>query len=296
MLKKNVLLVLSLLLFGLVVASAQDTTRIQQISREMEQVQADFIAGKITPQQLQQRLSELSQQMEAARSSFNSQGASFSQAQLQRIETLLDQDKSLEAQFNNGHISEASYTQQANTLRTELNQIVEPFKGSPSASIQYTEVEEKIKKLWPGSIMGWPPNEGAFPRDERDRSYLEVGDLNRPLRQAPNTRASYSPTTRIGGAFGFIGGYRIFQTGANQAALEDLRRQIETATGKTMGRNQRGDGYFLEFIDNRSNNRDDNRRYWSTHSITLKNDGTLEYQVRDTSFDYGTDAPKNEEE
>jgi len=63
-----------------------------------------------------------------------------------------------------------------------------------------------------------------------------------------------------------------------------------------MGRNQRGDGYFLEFIDSRTLNRDDNRRYWSTHSITLKTDGTLEYHVYDTAFDYVTDTTKREEE
>jgi uncharacterized membrane protein len=262
---------------------AQDTGRIEQISREVGQVQADFEAGKITPQQLNQRLSELNRQMEAAREELLNSGASFSTAQLQRMETLMDEDKRLEAQYNTGLIAEEEYARQANEVRGAINGIAAPFQGSPSASVQAAEMEKRIQQLWPGSVAGWPPAEGAFPRDTRDRSYLEVGDLTRPLRQASGTRASYTPGTRVGGVFGFIARYRIFQTGdgANREALEDLKRQIESATGKTMERNRSGDGYYLEFIDNRSNDREDGLLYWSTHSVTLR-DGTLEYQVADT--------------
>jgi hypothetical protein len=270
--------------FGATQVQAQDVRKIEQISQEVVQVQADFEAGKITPQQFQQRLTELSQQLEVAKKELLNSGASFTPAQLQRMETLMDQGKNLEAQYNTGLITEADYTRQATEVQGEINDIAAPFQGSPSASMQSAEMEKRIKQRWPGSVAGWPPAQGAFPRDDHEeRSYLEVGDLSHPLQQASGTRASYSPGTRVGGIFGFIARYRIFQTGdgANQAALEDLKRQVESATGKTMERNRSGDGYYLEFIDSRTNNREDGLLYWSTHSITLR-DGTLEYQVADT--------------
>jgi len=291
----------------------QQQQRAEQLTQEMNQLQADFLAGRITLAQFQSRvallqneIANMNTQAQVARQQAEQSGASFSQAQLQRIETLLDQDKSLEAQNNERRITEADYTRQATAVRNELNQITAPFKGSPSAAIQYAEVEERIKKLWPGTIAGWPPTVGAFPRDSEDRSYLEVGDLNHPLRQGANTRASYYPRARIGGIFGFIASYRIFQTGANQATLEDLRRQIESATGKTMQRvtrtsgdggvtYQEANGYYLEFIDSRTNTNTSGLRYWSTHSIFLE-DGTLEYQVSDSSFDYGPSTTKSDEE
>jgi uncharacterized membrane protein len=260
---------------------AQNTERIEQVAREVGQVQADFEAKKITLQQFQQRLTELNRQLEAAKKELSNSGASFSPAQLRRMETLMDEDKSLEARYNAGLITEAEYTRLVTDVRGEINGIAAPFQGSHSASTQSAEMEKRTKQRWPGSVAGWPPAQGAFPRDTTERSYLEVGDLRHPLRQAPGTRASYSLGNRVGGVFGFIARYRIFQTGdgANQAALEDLRRQVESATGKTMKRSE--NGYYLEFVDSRSNNREDGLLYWSTHSLTLK-DGTLEYQVADT--------------
>ncbi len=292
MCNKHIMLFITLLAIGLMLVPAQDMERVRQLEQEMKQLSLDFSAGKITAQQLQERFAAIQQelqqqgrQQQEAQQNLRSQGASYSQAQIQQIETILDNHKHLEAQFNEHRISGAAYTEQAEQNSRELRRIIEPFADSNAAALQYYEAEERVNRLWLGSVLGMPPEKGAFPNDDRDRSYLEVGDLSHPIRQAPNTRASYSPL-RAGGAFGFIARYTVYQTGAgaNQAALEDLRRQVESATGHSMERNTRGTGYYLEFIDNRSHNRDDNSRYYSTHFIDLR-DGVLVYQVDDASYD-----------
>jgi hypothetical protein len=278
MLKKIITLAFALMVVGLAVVPAQDTTRMQQIARELEQAAADFAAGRINAQQFQQRANTLNQQMEDARRVIERSGASLSQAPLQRIETLLDQDKSLEAQFNEKRITEADYTRQANAVRNELNQIIDQVKGSPSAAIQYAEVEGRIKKLWPGSIPGWPSAtvEGGI-------NYLEIGGLNRPIRQAAGTRASYNIGRTTFSAP--ISSYIIYQSGANQAAFDDLKRQIENITGQTMERMDQTGGlngyrlYVLRKVDN------DGTHWYHYHEIILGNNGTISYVVNNTAYD-----------
>ena len=214
MTKKSIFFVIVLILFGFSFVTAQDTARMQQIAQEMEQVQADFIAGKINPQQLQQRLTELNRQLEEARRSMASTGASFSQAQLQRIETLLDQDKRLLAQYNESRISEASYTQQATAVRNELNQINAPFAGSNVTAQQYADVEEKVNRLWPGASPGLP-SDNIF-QERKTPRFTIPEDL----------RVSWSDRRR--------GLFTLYITKCDQRTLDHIRMQINTQTGRTM--------------------------------------------------------------
>ena len=276
--KKTIFLFVAFLIVGISVVPGQDTARLQQLARETEQLAADFQAGNISLQQFQQRAAELNQQVEAARRSYDSSGASFCQAQLQRLETLFDQDKSLESQYNEGRLSEADYSIQINAVRNELNQIIAPFLSSPSAAIQLSEVEEKIRKLWPGDVLGWPPT-----TVNGDRSYLEISGLSRPIRQAVNTRASYSFSRSTFNSP--ISGYTIYMSGANQAAFDDLRRQIESITGQTMekmSQQSASNGYNLYV----SKNVDADGTHWyHYHEIIFGNSGTISYAVNDSAYD-----------
>ena len=275
--KRIFTLVIALIVVGLVVISAQDTARMQQIAQEMEQVQADFIAGKISPQQLQRRLTELNRQLEEARRSMASTGPSFSQAQLQRIETLLDQDKRLLAQFNEKSISEASYTQQATAVRNELNQIIAPFSGSPSATIQYAEVEEKINKLWPGQILGWPP----------DSVFTE---RNWPvLRQPAGTRASYSlgSWTDDTGRRPNLDDFLLYLSNATEADYQNLKRQIETGNHGTFNEDN-GHTMYIEYEVSANGT-----HMYHNHNIGLNN-GIIRYDKSSATFDMGEGSTRRD--
>ena len=307
MLKKSLLIFVALLTVGLSTVSAQDTTRLQQLEREMTQLTADFQAGKITAQQYQQRMTAMMQEFQtASNATANAQRQQIEQAssayrytdaQMRRLLEIYDQSNMIMANYNEKRITEADAARQTEPLKREIEQINAPFANlsreqSAILGNQSAELEKQLKQMWPGAIMGMPPLKGAFPNDERDRNYMEVGDLTRPIRQMTNTKASYSCLRGLGR----IVAYDIYLTGtgANQAALENLKRQIEAATGKTMERNQRGDGYYLEFIDNRTKEVEPPIRYFSQHALTLR-DGTIQYQLYDGAYDYGPDTVRGVE-
>ena len=298
MLRKSILLAIFLIIFGLPIAFTQDTARLQQLSKEIEQLTADFQAGKITPQEFQKRALELQNQSNAAATGVRqgmeqaSAAYKYTDTQMRRLLEIYDQHNMIMANLNEKRITEADATRQTEPLKREIEQINAPFANlsreqSINISNQSAELEKQLKQIWPGAIMGMPPLKGAFPNDERDRNYMEVGKFTRPIRQAPNTKASYDP---IGSnSFGrVIHWYDIYQTGpgATWAALEDLKRHIESDTGKTMERRPDGLGYNLEFIDNRKDPEDLRIRNWTYHYITLRGD-TIRHQIRDGAYDFG---------
>ena len=290
MFKKSIVLLLVFLISGLLLVHAQDTVRLQQIQREIEQLTADFQAGKITPQEFQRRALELQSQAQAAQQGMQreveqaSSSYRYSDAQMRRLLELHDQSKKIIAQFNEGRISEAEAARQSEPLKREIEQINAPFQNlsrtqTANLAQQQQDLEKQLKQLWPGAAPGWP-------RSDVDNSYVKIFMFNRSLRQASGIRASWSSYTF--GAVGPIGRYTIFQTGANPAAMEDLKRQVESITGKTMQRlvdtghsigtpsGYTQNGYYLEYPFNEP---DANGWYdICRHSITLV-DGTLQYSV-----------------
>jgi len=203
----------------------QQQQRAAELTRQLEQATADFSAGKITMAEYQRKVTEIqneiakmNSQAQTAQQQAAQSGASFSQAQLQRIEALLDQNNNLEAQYNDRRITEADYTRQMTALRNELNQITAPFKGSPSAAIQYAGVEERVKKLWPRAKPGWPYGQGQ-------NRFIEAFEYG-PFTQSRGTRASYSIVSN------FVGDvvYDLFitQTGGQpDVVFREMKNQIE---------------------------------------------------------------------
>ena len=74
-------------------------------------------------------------------------------------------------------------------------------------------------------------------------------------------------------------------SGANQAAFDDLRRQIESITGQTMekmSQHSTSNGYNLYV----SKNVDAYGTHWyHYHEIILGNNGTISYAVNDSAYD-----------
>ena len=295
MLKKS-FLIIALLTVCLFTVSAQDTARLQQLEREMTQLTADFQAGKITLQQYQQRAAAIAQEIRTASSASASAATSardareqqieqasapyrYTDAQVRRLTELMDQGKSIETQEYEGRITKAQAEQRYAPIKREIDQIYAPFKDlSSDQSLNILRQQEaigaEIKKLWPGAAPGWP-------RADEDIGYVKVFNLSRSIRQAPGTRASWS---RYGTLWFRIYGYAIFQTGANPTTMEDLKRQIESITGKPMQRlvdtglfvvgSQ--NGYYLEYQFN-----EPNENGWYDicyHNITLV-DGTLRHGI-----------------
>ena len=307
MLKKGIFLIIVFLVVGMTVVSAQDTAKLEQLQRQIEQLTAEFQAGKITPQEFQKRALELQNQASAAttnvRQSMEQSSAAYryTDAQMRRLIEIYDQSNKITASFNEKRISEAEATRQTEPLKREIEQINAPFANlsreqSVNIANQNVEIEKQLKKMWPGAAPGWPQPDG-------DNSYVKIFMLSRSLRQASGTRASWSSSTF--GANGPIGRYSIFQTGANPAAMEDLKRQVESITGKTMQRlvdtgisigtpnGYTQNGYYLEYPFNKpdENGWDDICR----HSITLV-DGTLQYSVDIGLFDNINSRDRKEKE
>jgi hypothetical protein len=239
--KKHVFFAMVFFALVLAAVSAQDAAKMRQLEQELNQLSADFSAGKITTPQFQQRAQAIALEMQAAQSAQvqrieqASSPYSLTDAQVRRLVELMDQGKSTQAQENEGRVTKAAAEQRYAQIQREIDQIYAPFTNltpeqTANLARQQQDIETQVTKLWPNHIPGWPAAE----------SYVRLMGLRSGLRQAANTRASWygkqfhSPYTSTDGT-------RVVQiaqtgAGANQAALEDLRRQVEAATGKTMKR------------------------------------------------------------
>ena len=211
----------------------QGQQRMAQLQQELGQLQTDFQAGRITMDQFQRRVTEIQTELQninnqvgTAQQQYFESGARFTQAQIQRIETLLDQDKNLQAQFHNGQINEANYTRQINSVRNELHQITTPFQDSPAAASQYQEIEKRIERIWPGVQPGWPT---AQQWNEVIRHY-GYG----PFTQSRGTKASFTMDDTF------------FQI-SNQpdVVFREMKNQIERITrGKVLKVNENNDNIY----------------------------------------------------
>jgi hypothetical protein len=226
MLKKTIIFTVILLAVGLAVVSAQDTARLQQLAREIEQLTADFQAGKITAQEFQRRALEMQNQITAENQNMQqsmeqtSSSFKFTDVQMRRLLELFDQNNRIKAQQNEGRITEVTANRQLEPIKREIEQIQAPFKNlsreqSVNIGQQTEELERQIKQLWPGNNLGMPPND-FFQR--RNIPQLTISE---------GLRVSWNGESR---------GFSIYINGADERLLEQYRREIETKVGGTMQR------------------------------------------------------------
>jgi hypothetical protein len=200
---------------------SQDKAKIDQIQQQMEQLVNDYMVKKITVDVYQQKMIELQNEMKAA---FDA-GTDDRPVDGKRLELLWDKYNILTAAHNGKKINDADYAAKAQPLVNEIKMLEGNDKPLSSANFAIVnETRENVKKLWPGSIPGWPPSE------EKD-SIKELIGLG-PFVQSAETRASYSFTRN--GFNGPVNSFTIYQTGAVQTVFQDLKSQIERITGKSM--------------------------------------------------------------
>jgi hypothetical protein len=199
----------------------QNQAKIDQIQKQIEQLFNDYTAKKITADVFNQRLAELQNDIKAA---FD-EGTDSRPVDGKRLELLLDQYNTLTASHNDKKISDTEYAAKAQPLADEIK-ILEG-NGKPLSAANYAivnEARENIKKLWPGSIPGWPPSEGK----DSIKELIGLG----PFVQSAGTKASYNFTRN--GFNGPVNSFSIYQTGAVQTVFQNLKSQIERITGKPM--------------------------------------------------------------
>jgi hypothetical protein len=308
--KKSIAAII-LVVIGLIMVPqifTQDTSRLNELTKQMEQLSNDFQVGKITAQQFQQQALVIQEEMQAAAQSIRQETQrqvrsgeaenqrlsqttpSFTDVEMREILDLRDRYNKVIVQFNEGRITEAEAARQTEPIQKEIDRIYAPYKNLENEmlyniGIQQAELDEQLNNLWPGATLGWPPASG-------ERNYLEVSGLSRPIRQAAGTRASYS--SRRSSAFGPIIHYWIYQTGANQTAFDDLKRQIESITGQEMEKmpqSRASNGYRL-FVLRKVDN--DGTHWYYSHEIILENDGTITYGVDDTAHDEGPGSTRRD--
>jgi len=232
MLRKNIFLVIAL--FAMVTAilpqvQAQDMEALMRIVEHYQQLTrqatADYEAGRITFQEAIRRSEQYSLEMQAAIQQAQQASPTFTQAQLQRIEDLLEQSQVLQAQYNEGRINQTEFNRRSAPINDEYERITKPLiDTSLAAQQQIGEIGNRIKQRWPGANAGWP-------QADTDNGYRTATGIG-PFRQASGTRASFSYSVVHGG--GAFSNYTIYQTGANEQMFRDLIRQVETVTGLTM--------------------------------------------------------------
>jgi hypothetical protein len=200
---------------------SQDTAKLDQIQKRMEQVVNDYMAKKITGDVYQQKMTELQNEMKTALDA----GTDKRPVDGKRLELLWDQYHTLTAAHNEKKISDADYAARAQPLVNEIKMLEgndKPLSAANFAIVQ--EARENVKQLWPGSIPGWPPPEGKD-------SIKELTGLG-PFVQSAGTKASYSFSRN--GFNGPVNSFTIYQTGAVHPVFQNLKTQIESITGKPM--------------------------------------------------------------
>ena len=240
------LIVLAVMLLSVVNAqTAQQQQRIAQLEQELNQLGTDLEAGRITVAQFQRRATEIQTELQniynqanTTQQQNNQSGTTFTQAQLQRIEVLLDQSKTLEADRHNGRINQTQYDRQINTINQELQSIYNTVT-SPMARTQLEEVEKRIGAIWPGAQPGWPTTQNWNMLNE----HFGCGSFT----QSRGTKASFTINySRTRGLSDFF----IFQIGGNQDTIfREMKNQIERNTrGKVLSITDRNDYYGVEII------------------------------------------------
>ena len=271
MLKRSILMTIIILVIGLTIANAQDTTKIQLLEKEINQLSADFQAGKINAQQYQQRMLEIQNEMRAAATAQQTQrdqvlqtSPSFNTAQLQRLETLMNEEKRINAQLNEGRITRTVAEQRIIIVQEEVNQIVTPFANSRSASNQIYELEEKVRRLWPGLVLGWPADSIFLDR--------KLGILRQPA----GTWASYS--IRPADSRPHLDSFILYLNNASESDYQNFRRQIETIEKETFK-----DGLFYILREVEPNG----THWYYRHAIWFGNEGVIRYERSSFSYDDG---------
>ena len=197
---------------------------IYELQQKADQLSQDYFSEKISLDEFQSRLDELSRQMQPLLRQMEQSSPSYSGAQVKRIEELMDQSKQIEMEFNNGLINENFFSVRSQLLQQELDIIIKPIEYSMTAQKQLTEINRTISGRWPGTTAGWPP---AFGSD----SVGELCGLG-PFFQSAGTRASYSYGKHS--VFGSVSIINIYQTNADAQVFQNLKNQIEKAAGRIM--------------------------------------------------------------
>jgi hypothetical protein len=274
---KNALFVIIILMIGLTSVSAQN---IAQLEQELNQLTAEFSAGKISAQQYQQRAVEITQKMQAAvlgtqqQLDQSSQSYSFSDTEVRRLTSLLDQSKRLSAQLNEGRISEAEAQRQSDAVQREYDSIYAPYVNLQRENLQniaqqQKEIDDEIARLWPGAILGWPAD-SVF----TDRTWPV-------LRQPSGTWASYSIDVFEGAdAKPVRDKIILYLNNASETDYQNLKRQIESGNGATFNENNGHTMYVL--FETESNGL---HRYYG-HYISFR-DGVIRYERDSTAYDDG---------
>jgi hypothetical protein len=205
-------------------AYGQNTTKIDLITKQIEQLVADYFAQKITAEEYKQKQEELQIELRAA----YDEDSDSTPVDGNRLEQLYDQYYTLTAANRARQISDTEYKSKAEPIANEIKNITERKLTAQNFRI-VEEVQNKVKKLWPGTNAGWPPSEGKD-------SVKELCGLG-PFVQSAGTRASYS-SSRMG-FNGPINFFALFQTGQTDSAFNEMKRQVERMAGKPMERHER---------------------------------------------------------
>jgi hypothetical protein len=218
--KKILCLFIFIMAFG-ISTFCQDKTKIDQIQKQIEQLVNDYMSQKITADVYNEKLAELQNDLKTALDA----GTDSHPVDRKRLELLWDQYNILTATRNGKKIAEAEYAAKAQPLAEEIKILEGNNKPLSAANFAIVnEARENIKKLWPGSIPGWPPAEGK----DSIKELIGLG----PFIQSAGTRASYSFTRN--GFNGPVNSFTIYQTGVIENTFQDLKNQIERIVGKPM--------------------------------------------------------------
>ena len=204
MIKKSVLLLVIFFVVGLTFAYAQDIAKLEQLQKELEQIETRVEArgGQATPQE-QQRLQQIRQEIIQAAGPYG--GMMQQQTQQSTRQSPTDANK------------------QAADIERQVKQQEQNQQQALQAQQKQREEEERRQReaqMYPGDKRGWPPN-AAF----TDLS------LKTPVKQPNGTKASYNSYQDNNKWYNIT----IYLTGGNsQTVMQDLIRQVEASTGKKM--------------------------------------------------------------
>ena len=211
-LRKSIFLLIALLIVGFAVApevQAQNEKRMQQIEKELEQMEKNITArgGKATDQEIK-RAQELTIEMLMMQGMTKAQATQMSQMMVQEM-------KNPTMDYGNQQIDPemAKKLKEQEEMIKQYEKAMDPKyqeeQRKKEAAEQKRAEEERAK--FPGETRGWP-NAAWF--KERDPAVPN-------LKQPAGTNASYDVNT-------------IYLSGANANTLQDIKKQIETVTGKKM--------------------------------------------------------------
>lgn len=222
--RKIIFLLVTLTAFNSFFVFAQDSDTLAGLQRQADLLSRDFFDGKISIDEFESRFTVLSRQMQTMIRQIDQGSPALTMTQASRIIELMEDLKYLEGQRNDKWIGNTEFNTRSSQIKQEIDIIFEPFRGSRTAERQLTEINDLINSRWPGSIVGWPPSKGKD-------SVGELCGLG-PFVQSDGTRASYSFGKHS--AFGPVTTYTIYQTGAGDDVFQDLKSQIESASGRSM--------------------------------------------------------------